>query len=304
MILDSASSLNNPDIARSSKLAKNYCESDAETLKESLKNKTLNAEFRNHEFFFTIERDDAYSAAMCDFSLFFTRAEIQNETYKKCSTKMSASWRFVTLYYMAFFAATAIAKIHNKGYLYIDEKLSNSLSSILTSYASNVYTVIPKGNYSYWLKKYNGIYSIVLKKDSRGAHEATWQNIENAFKQVRMVTTPPDTNFLDEVLLFLNNNESSPYALRNIINYTGSIGIEEIKNKFSFSYDATIPDDDLIDEFTKELVSQKYQSNKTFALLFDFIYRYAECVCKKIGRIESNYCDFFNYIQLYKTQIL
>lgn len=304
MILNPATIPNNSEIVRAATLAKNYCESNTETLKEFLKNKTLGATEANHEFFFTLEKDDIYSSAMCDFSLFFTRAEIQNETYKKCSSMMSASWRFVTLYYMAFFAATAISKIHNNGFLYIDEKLSKSLSTILTSYASNVYTVIPKGNYTYWLKKQNGIYYTVLKKDSRGAHEATWQGIVNTFKYLKTTTKSPNDIFFNEVLLFLKHSGCSAYALRNTINYTGLIGIEEIKNRFCFSYDANISDDDLINEFTKELVSQNYNDNNTFAFLFDFIYRYAKCICKKIGNIECDYCDFFNYIQLHKAQIV
>ena len=265
------------------KYIKNYLSCPDSTLKDSLCRVAIRAEqssSTSSEFEFHMLEEDYYSSILCDFSLFFSRAYLQRATYSKCGTRASPSWRFVTLYYMAFFSATALTRLFSNGFIYIDNNTGSRLSSILTSYAG-IPTVINRGNYEF-RKKTSVDPIILLKQSSKSTHEATWNFLLNIFQaNVFKTSHGYEKEFYRELIGYMKSDNYPPSMIRNYINYETKICIHEIRNMFYFYHNADLSNEDIEDLLINNLVASSYNKEEVAAIFFDFIYRYTSNIYEK-----------------------
>ncbi|WP_165077685.1 MULTISPECIES: hypothetical protein [unclassified Desulfovibrio] len=271
------------------------------SIKDTLCDNSFFAKQDSHnEFSFRIMKDDYVPSSICDFSLFFSRAYMQRAVYKKCKTKMSPSWSFVTLYYMGFFSATALLRIFPsvRSYLYIDDGLSNKLSNILTLYQGEIIR-LKKGNYQMRPSSDTNEVKINLKSTKLGAHESTWDLLKSLFTFTESICSGYEKDFYKEIRRYMLSDAYPPSRLRNHINYNSKIIIHEVNLKFQFFHNLEISNEnvegDLLSNFSTPNATKELQA----AYFFDFLYRYVENIYINLIEKDKRRSKLFNSLKYF-----
>ena len=204
-----------------------------------------------------IKQDDFYRGLYCEIQLFFSKSMIQYIDFSQ-SKLNSASWSFVTLYYLSFFASTTLFRFLHKGFIFLDsshikkfEDFSLAMYSLPLSLNS--------GNYYFSVNGINSFGNIIITLTSKGknVHQLHWNQMET-FLRDSIPDCDNDEKIIFSLLLKLFTEFPTEFqsTLRNKLNYKCESAIWDFEKKF--------PNIDFLhlnNNFVKELLRQKFSKS-------------------------------------------
>lgn len=227
-------------------------------------------------FNFRMPYSEYCTAVLCDFSLFFARAFMQRSAYLKCHKLMPRSWSFVTLYYMGFFSAVALARLIPlcRSYMFVEPPMARTLSELLTLYSQEK-ILMHKGSYFVDERREGDETIVSLSKTGSGAHEAAWSILGEVFKKHAANTSNGERDYIAMIVDYTSSKFYSPSKDRNEINYFSDIVIRELQNEALFVHNTKLSCAELEDNLMQNLLAPHINTKDTEVLFFEFIYNYA-----------------------------
>lgn len=204
-----------------------------------------------------INESDFFKGLYCEIQLFFGKSVIQYIDFNQ-SNLNSASWSFVTLYYLSFFASTTLFRFLHRGFIFLDSSQTKKLEDFhLARYSLPIklYT----GNYYFSVGESItlGNVLITLSFKGRNIHQSHWIQMEQ-FLRESIVNCDSSEKPVFSLLqkLFTQFPKEFQSTLRNKLNYRCESAIWDFEKKFPI-----IDFEHLNINFLKELLRQDFSSS-------------------------------------------
>jgi len=210
-----------------------------------------------NSFEIEIKEDDFYKGLYCEVQLFFSKSMIQYIDFSQ-SKLNSASWSFVTLYYLSFFASTTLFRFLHKGFIFLDFSHTKKFENYsLAMYSQPL--KLNSGNYYFSVSGINSFGNILLTLTFKGRniHQSHWIQMEQ-FLRDSIPDCDNDEKIIFSLLLKLFTEFPTEFqsTLRNKLNYKCESAIWDFEKKFpniNFLH--------LNGNFVKELLRQEFSKS-------------------------------------------
>lgn len=175
--------------------------------------------------------DDYFKAIQCEIELFMNKSIIQ---YLDINAQKSVSktWSFVTFYYFAFFSATCLFRLLDKGFIFLSREHTKNLEDFSLAVYSNIIS-LDVGNYYFNLKEINSYGNIILTVSNKGdsVHKSTWIQLEQTLRDLKQISNDSE-KVVYELLIehFSKFKTEYPSYLRNKLNYNGDSSLLDFEN--------------------------------------------------------------------------
>ena len=259
------------------------------TLKEVILNHTLgvNVEAAN-SFAFFLDSDKFYKAIACELELFHAKSHLQKMNLN-CLINVDPTWKFVSVYYYAFYSATTLLRINRTGIVFLDKKTAKRFGNIATSLIGNL-TQIAEGGYVFTSESVSATQTkIILTKDNTRTHQKVWSLTSDFLKYYLSLSNSKNDEYtiLTQVISIMSNNNSGLLSIaRNRINYQGPSVIDGITdNIYSDISSLKLDDENLF----KQLLGFKVDIKLSNYELERFTYAYASLLGNISNKLYSDY---------------
>ena len=184
-------------------------------------------------YLFSFAEEDLLKGLTGDILLFYLRYILQRHD-AECidGVKLSPNWNIVTNYYEAFFAASLLLRLMNRGNIFLDVSKKNEVER-LVAYSVG-YPIALDSNLFYEIVFWGGQYKLKIQKGDANTHELVWKKMAIVIDELISLSRPQS----DEITLLKSireiNNQlqiTYPSKIRNKVNYQPLYGLETIERK-------------------------------------------------------------------------